>query len=316
MSIRLVLGGWVLGGLLCLWPARPAWAVEPRPVSFNAADGMRIAADYYSPPVAGRGDAPMVMLFHSYRGDRTAWEPLIAPLHDAGFAILALDLRGHGESATTETRDRVESRDTKLFKDMQQDLRGAYDWLARQPRVDRSRFALVGASVGGSVALQYAAKDRSVDVVVCLSPGLNYLGLDSAGDVGQITGREILLVATEDERDAPYTLKKRTTGVQVKIHKGRKAHGTNMFGVIPELEPEIAKFLKKGVGEPTETTVYGSIKRHIFHLPDSGWLERISPTNMRHYSSPKEAESRGLRASKSKGPRQTRTGRRERGKGK
>ena len=41
-------------------------------------------------------------------------------------------------------------------------MRGAYDWLAQQPKVDRARFALVGASVGCSVALQYAAKDRSV----------------------------------------------------------------------------------------------------------------------------------------------------------
>jgi pimeloyl-ACP methyl ester carboxylesterase len=301
--LRAILGG-LSGSVLTLW----AVAAEPQAVSFNAADGMRIAADYYPRPAAEQTDAPMVILLHMYRSDRKAWGPLIDPLHQAGFAILALDLRGHGESATTETRDAVLSRDTEVFRKVQNDLRGAYDWLAQQPHLDRARFALVGASVGCSIALQYAAKDRSVDAVVCLSPGLNYLGLDSAGDLRQVTGRKILMLATEDERDVPYTLQKGSDGVQVHVYKGAKAHGTDMFGAVPDIEKEIVAFLKPAVGEPAKTAVFGSIESNVYHLPDSGWLERISPTNLRYYSSPQEAEARGLRASKSKGPSQPPTG--------
>lgn len=297
----------VLVGLVA---ASSAGAVEPQAVTFPAADGLRIAADFYPPPVAKRGDAPMVILLHMYKSDRMAWEPLVAPLHDAGLAVLALDLRGHGESATTETRERVETRDTTVFRDMQHDLRGAYDWLAAQPGIDRARFALIGASVGCSVALQYAAKDRSVDAIVCLSPGLNYLGLDSAGDIHQITGRKILLLATEDERDAPYTLRKRGADVQVHTYGRRRAHGTSMFGVVPGIEREIAEFVEAGVGRPTKTAVFGSIESNIYHPPGSGWIARISPANLRHYSSPQEAEARGLRVTKSKGPKGSRARRR------
>jgi pimeloyl-ACP methyl ester carboxylesterase len=279
-----------------------ALAGEPQRVSFQAADGVRIAADYLAPRSAQRGGAPIVILLHMYRSDRTAYAPLIAPLHEAGFAVLAIDLRGHGESATTETRDAVLRRDPAIFRKMQDDVRGAYDWLAQQPSVDRARFALVGASVGTSVALQYAAKDRSVDAIVGLSPGLNDMGLDSAGELHQITGRKILLLATEDERDAPYTLQKQAVDVQVRIDQDHQAHGTDLFGVVPGIEREIVRFLKAGVGEPTATTVYGSIKRNIYHEASSGWLKEIAPTNLRYYSSPQEAESRGLRAAKSKGP--------------
>ena len=298
-SIRL---GLVLAGLSGLAAATPARAVEPVHTFFNAVDGMRIAADYYAPPVAERAAAPMAILLHMYRSDRMAWEPLIAPLHDAGFAVLAIDLRGHGESATTETREAALKREPELFKKMQDDLRGAYDWLVQQPKVDRARFALVGASVGCSVALQYAAKDRSVDAVVCLSPGLNYMGLDSAGDLHQIVGRKILLLATEDERDAPYTLKQETPGVQVHVYKGEKLHGTEMLGKVPDIEKEIVTFLEAGVGELSNTVVQGSIEKNIYHRANSGWVQKISPTNLRSYSSPQEAEARGLRASKSKGP--------------
>ena len=280
--------------------ALTAAGVDPKPVTFLAADGMKIAADYYAPSTTG-GAAPMVILLHMYRSDRKAWEPLIAPLHEAGFAILALDMRGHGESATTETRDAVLKRDSRLFKKMQDDVRGAYDWLVTQENVDRSRFALVGASVGCSVALRYAAADRSVDAVVCLSPGLNYMELDSDGDIRQITGRKILMLATTDERDAPYTLKQHGQGVETHIYDDLSAHGTNMFGVVPKIEQEIVAFLKTGVGAPSTSLVVGSIEKNIYHQPGTEWAKKISPTNLRYYSSPAEAEARGLRAAKTPG---------------
>lgn len=294
----------LIGPLLLTFVLAVAASAEPTAqiVHFRAADGVRITADYFKPATTEPASAPMAILLHMYRSDRSAWSPLIAPLHDAGFAVLAIDMRGHGDSATTSSRERVIDRDTEIFREMQNDVRGAYDWLAERPEVDRSRFAIVGASVGCSIALQYAAKDRSVDAIVCLSPGLNYLGLDSAGDIAQITGRPVLMVATEDERDAPYTLKKRGQSVSVHIHKGDQAHGTRMFGVVPDLDQRIAGFLKESVGDPSTEVVYGSINSHIFHEADSGWVKKISPTNLRYYSSPKEADDRGLRAARSKRP--------------
>ncbi len=273
-------------------------------VTFSATDGFTLTADYYPPSKKQTGDAPFVILLHMYRSDRKAWQPLIEPLREADFAILALDLRGHGESATTETRDAVEKRDPEVFKKMQDDLRGAYDWLVTQPRIDRARFALVGASIGCSLALRYAADDCSVDAIVCLSPGLNYMQIDSAGDIRQLGGRHVLMLATPDERDAPYTLKQRAAQeVDVQIYDGHKAHGTNMFGAVPEMEPTIVNFLRRAVGEPSAAIVVGSIKSNIYHQPGTDWAKRIAPHNLRYYSSPTEAEARGLRAAKSRGPR-------------
>lgn len=282
--------------------ASPAAAVEARPVSFAAADGVRIAADFYAPPVADRGPAPMVILLHDAGAQRKSWEPLLPALHEAGFAVLALDLRGHGESAGTDSRERAARGDPELFRGMQADLRGAYDWLAAQAGLDRARFALVGAGTGAGVAIQYAAKDRSVDAVACLSPGLSDHGLDVAGDMHQITGRRILLLAAQDDRDAPYTLQQRGTGVEVRLCRGTTAHGTALLTADNGLPRELARFLRGAVGEPTGTLVYCSIERNIYHEPDSAWVREISATNLRYYSSAQEAEARGLRASASKGP--------------
>lgn len=294
--------GWFLGALC----TTTLGALPPAEhVTFPAADGMRLAADYYAPGTRGRAAAPCVILLHMYRADRTSWAPLLPALHEAGFAVLAVDLRGHGESATTRTRQQAVDRDPQLFRDMQQDVRGAYDWIVQQPDIDRARCALVGASVGCSVALQYAVCDRSVDAIVGLSPGLNYMDIDSAGDLRQVTGRKILLVATTDEKDAPYTLRDRGGGqVDVRIISGRRAHGTDLFDAEPALAQDLAQFLKNAVGPATTTTVYGTIESNIYHQAGSAWIERIAATNLRHYSSPQEAEARGLRAARSRGPRE------------
>lgn len=295
-----------LSALTALIVAAVAAAEGPRPqtVTLTTYDGVKIVGDYYAPKADAR-PAPMVILLHMYRSNRHAFAPLVGPLHEAGFAILAIDMRGHGESATPELEQRVRQRDTKVFEDMVQDVRAAYDFLAkRKEEVDRSRFALVGASVGCSVALRYAAKDRSVDCVVCLSPGLNYLGLDSRGDIARIRGRRILLISPESERKNSETLAKLAPGkdsVRVRIVPGRN-HGTRMFGVIENIEYDVADFLKKGVGQSSDRKqwVYGSINSKVYHVAGCPWIQRIKPTNLRVYSSVEEARARGLREDRSK----------------
>lgn len=280
----------------------PTFAAEPvpEPVSVRTADGFRVFGDYYE-PAAGPHPAPFVILLHMYGHDRTSWRPLIEPLHEAGFGVLALDLRGHGQSATTETAERVKARDGEIFREMQEDVRAAYSFMATKSELDRARFAIVGASVGCSIALQYAVADKSVDAIVCLSPGLDYLGLDSAADIRQVQGRKILLIAAETERAAPQTLEKATDGVSASIFKG-EAHGTDLIAGESRALAETVSFLQKHIGTPSSAVVVGSINSTVFHAPDSEWVKEISPANLRVYSSAREAESRGLRPSRSSGP--------------
>lgn len=287
--------------LIGLWAGPLFAAPERQPAAFRADDGHKLFADYY-PAKHAQAPAPAVILLHMYKSDRTAWVPLVEPLHTAGFAVLALDYRGHGESATSNTLERVEQRDTTLFREVQQDLDAAYHWLAAQPGIDRSRLALVGASVGCSIALEYAARDRSVDAIVCLSPGTNYLGLPSEQDIRQIQGRQILLVATADERAACDALAPLTKGTTVKILPGA-SHGTQMLEQTTSVLPEIVQFLDRAVGSAPAQPVFGTIKSNIYHQAGSAWIQEIRPENLRVYSSAAEAEARGLRASRSKGPK-------------
>jgi len=287
------------------WPAAQADEKKPQRVSFKTADGVTIVADYYAPvPQAGQ-KAPIAILLHMYPANRSSWHDFAMNLSNVGFAALAIDMRGQGESvepASMQLADRYKKRDAKLFRSMHEDVAAAYLWLTKQPDVDLARSALAGASVGCSVALDYARRDASVDVVVCLSPGTNYMGINSLAHIRKYGDRPLLLAASEKERDAPEGLAKSVPHAVVKIYPmgGQDTfgmHGTNLLVHVPELATLATDTIREGVGGPAASPVVASLNSKVYHAPDSPYAQQIKPENLRYFSSAAEAEARGLRAS-------------------
>lgn len=104
-----------------------------------------VTIDYFA---AGTG--PAVVLVHGITESRRTWDPLIAPLIAAGRRIVAVDLRGHGDSSRTPPYD---------LATMAADL-GAV--LAHEELDDA---LLVGHSLGGAVVSAYAARGPCRGVV-------------------------------------------------------------------------------------------------------------------------------------------------------
>jgi pimeloyl-ACP methyl ester carboxylesterase len=262
-----------------------------------------MVADYY-PPVPQAGlKAPIVILLHMYPADRTSWGDFAKKLSDVGIAALAIDMRGHGKStepAEMHLAQRRQQRDPRLYGAMHNDVAAAYQWLAQRPGLDLARFAIVGASVGCSVAIDYARRDRSVDAVVCLSPGINYMGLDSVAHMRGYANRPILLMASQEERAACETLAKLSDKAALKIypmngHNQLQMHGTNLFAQVPEAATIVLEFIRTNLGLPSEHPVAASLNSDVYHAPDSAVVRRIKPENLRWFSSAEEAQARGLR---------------------
>jgi 3-oxoadipate enol-lactonase len=87
------------------------------------------------------GSGPAVLLLHSSVCDRRMWEPQWQPLIDAGFRVVRCDFRGHGDTPAP----------VRPFNPAE-DVRDLLDTLG----IDRA--ALVGASYGGRVAQEVAAR--------------------------------------------------------------------------------------------------------------------------------------------------------------
>ena len=86
-------------------------------------------------------------------------------LSAAGFATLAFDHRGFGESGG---RRQHEDSQGKLA-----DLRAAVSVLAAQEEVDQARIGLTGICLGGGYAVRAAATDPRVKAVVGIAGGYN-----------------------------------------------------------------------------------------------------------------------------------------------
>src|SRR4051812_42783471 len=87
------------------------------------------------------GSGPVLLLLHGITNSSETWEPAVGPLADR-FRIIAPDLLGHGHSATPRGDYSLGAHASGV-----RDLLSALD-------VDRA--TVVGHSLGGGVAMQFA----------------------------------------------------------------------------------------------------------------------------------------------------------------
>lgn len=231
---------------LCL-PLLPA----QEEVRLTAADGQPLSGLYSAPKGTPRGG---VLLLHMYRSNRTAWRPIEGRLAASGFHVLALDLRGHGKSSKDQkgeridvSRARITDAKTNPFLEMHHDAKAGIDLLVKRG-APPDRLAIVGASVGCSVAL-HAAKmyGDAVAAVVLMTPGTEYLGVPSIDHAKGWGDRPALLLSSEEEADrGARPLKATMTGkdVEMRLLPGRGIHGTRMFGRVPTIEADIIEWLQ------------------------------------------------------------------------
>ena len=236
----------------------------PHPITVETADGILIHGWYIHPgthDVVHAEDEsffaqyPAVVLLHMYGGGKGDWGPILGEFFDRDVAALAIDMRGHGESTIgidgEDLSIGVLNRDEALFNSMWHDATAAVDWLvAKGHRKDR--IALLGASVGCSVAIDTARRDPELRVVGVLSPGAKYIGVDTIAHLDNWDDRSLLIVSSEAEwGSGAKQIKERLDQVQSENGKknipvvwklrgtGREVHGTRMFGQVEGIEDRL-----------------------------------------------------------------------------
>jgi pimeloyl-ACP methyl ester carboxylesterase len=144
------------------------------PVSYSSEEGVRIDG-WIVPAIdakrvlaekekALRKTHPAVVLVHDFAGRAQDMLPLIRPLHDAGFVILLINLRGCGTSSDAGA--------TFGLNEMT-DVKTAVDVLSKRPFVDRDRIAVCGIGTGATAALLASESDPRIKALVLSQPLLN-----------------------------------------------------------------------------------------------------------------------------------------------
>lgn len=157
-------------------PAKPAGPALPgEPVELKTVDGWTLKA-MFAPSVPGK---MTLLLLHGTGQRKEDWKRLAFPLTRAGYGVMAVDLRGHGESRVSPSGEELTWKKLRAtptandFADMSRDAEAAVAWLAGQG-VPEDSIGFIGSEVGGSIAIRYAATHQKVPLVVMLSPGMRW----------------------------------------------------------------------------------------------------------------------------------------------
>ncbi len=170
-------------------------------VEIKTRDGVTLHASYFSPRKK-TNLAPAAILVHDTGGDRGHLMDLGQRLWKAGFAVLALDLRGHGHSATKDLAwKRLDADGQKrLWALAVRDLEAASAWLRDQKDVHATNLNVVGHRAGCALATRHASRDENVRSVALLEPRPKELGIDVAGDLLDLGGLPTYIVSSKDKR--------------------------------------------------------------------------------------------------------------------
>jgi len=217
-------------------------------VSFLTDDGVLIVGTYYSPSSSHQTSPNAVILLHMLGRNRTDWNAFasISSNRSNGFAVLSIDLRGHGESINQHGKTiSFQSFTPTDFNRMVLDVKAAKHFLVTQKNILPSNIAIVGASIGANIGLKYAASDPSIKAVVLLSPGLDYRGVTTSDSIRQYTNPIYIATAGRDPiaGNDPQTLCNMINcGNHLMVYQDSNSHGTYMF-LDSSLNPSLGKLI-------------------------------------------------------------------------
>lgn len=180
---------------------------QPEVVSLKTKDGLNLAATYY-PSKAGK-DAAVLILLHAHGGKRSDFDALARRLQLAGCAVMAPDLRGHGESAG----DFKELRPEDYLDMVERDLEAVKGFLMERNNAGElniERLGVLGVEMGTNIAINWAALDWSwpqlatgkqgqdVKALVLVSPEWSFKGVrisDAVVEPGVRSELAVLIVS-------------------------------------------------------------------------------------------------------------------------
>jgi pimeloyl-ACP methyl ester carboxylesterase len=165
-------------------------------LSFQTFDGVTLRG-VFELPVGVQAPIPVALLLHGYGESRSVWSALSERLLARGWAVLTVDLRGHGDSLvqgeSTITPEETWRSDPQQFP---LDLEPLLDWLKTRPRLDTNRIAAIGSDIGASMALIAGGRYPEVGTVVALNPNLGE-SLAMAGTARDFAPRTVHIIVSD-----------------------------------------------------------------------------------------------------------------------
>jgi pimeloyl-ACP methyl ester carboxylesterase len=196
---------------------------EPENISLETKDDVTIKATYYASKLKKKA-IPIIML-HGWEGNRGEYHIMASHLQKQGYAVVCPDLRGHGQSLTYKLAngDSAEFNLEKMkgpdIEKMVFDVEAVKRFLVKknnEGELNIEALCIVGAQVGGTIAMMWSAADwdvrslpsikqgQDVKAIVLLSPVETFRGVTTRGPMGHAVVRAklstLICVGKEDPK--------------------------------------------------------------------------------------------------------------------
>ena len=209
--------------------------------SFKSFDLLELHASF-DMPVGIPAPVPAVLLLHGFGEDRSVWKDFSKQLLERGWAVMTMDLRGHGQSRMKNGLTIQATPDWRTnLHEFPVDIDPALDWLKSRPRIDTRKIVIIGSDVGANLALIASGRFPEVRTAVAINPKLDE-SLALAGSAHDFQPRSTLvIVPNQAEGDRIKPLVKLPSRVLVVPHTG----GTAQWMADSKIDDAIFQWLKE-----------------------------------------------------------------------
>ena len=261
----------------------PAKKATSEDKSLPTKDGTEIKITYFK-STAGQ-DAAVVVMLHGKGGNRLIWKSHAEEYQKRDFAVVTVDLRGHGESAggsggaaSGKKNDTSAPKAREYTAMVAGDMEAVKKFLFEEhqkKQLNMNKLGIVAADMSTPVAIAYTEFDwekkpyddaptlalgtprgQDVQVLVLLSPEATAPGLNVTKSVGIIRniGRPVMLgVGSKNKANLTAANKmydllapKNEEHIEIKRYDS-PLEGTNLFGKNLGLEKDMLDFLNKNL---------------------------------------------------------------------
>jgi pimeloyl-ACP methyl ester carboxylesterase len=202
-TVRLPLLAWLFVLALVSVSAGPVLAQQEdedapkqEDVMLTTKDGVQLACTYYNG--GKKKESTPVILLHDFKGNRHDFDTLALQLQKThGFAVISVDLRGHGDSTGRKGQDkRLEAEDMPIYEFPQMvgnDMETVKSFLMQknnEGKLNIDKLSICGAGMGAVVGMLFTKQDWSwpilstgkqgqdVKAVFMLSPLFSFKGMN------------------------------------------------------------------------------------------------------------------------------------------
>lgn len=255
--------------------------VEPQPVVFEAADGLKVHGQLFLPPKGRAGRGPAILFFHGgpFRQMLLGWHPMDAYaymyamnqyLADAGYVVLSVNYRastGYG----------LDFREAERFGPQGgselNDIKGAVEVLRARADVDPKRIGVWGGSYGGLMTA--LTLSRMSDAVAA---GVDYSGVydwTKMGPLGPAPGPNAMEIAA---KASPAATVDRWTSPVLVVHPDddRNVPFAQSVDMVEDLRKHKVEVEELVLPDEVHDLLLARSWRRLFHAADDFFARRLA----------------------------------------